>query len=275
MAMTTENNSLHDELGFLQENHSWDFSNYDNLGGTKEKLQIQPLNDEEGNEGGNGKNAIGEGKNEKCNECDNGKIMWSEKERRKKIGNLFATLHDLIPHLPSKANKSTIIDETISYIENLKQTLEKLEKQKKERLESLFTYGVNPSIINSSQWYPNDSTNAKGNSNTSSSTMPSTPTQLVAFETWSSPNLVLNICGNEAQFCIFATKKPSILTTIALVLEKHQIEVISASILSNGHGNQYTILAHANGSSYQLSPETTLVGDIYKQAAEEIIQWIS
>ncbi|KAE9607875.1 putative transcription factor bHLH family [Lupinus albus] len=148
------------------------------------------------------------------------------------------------------ANKSSIIDETISYIESLKQTLEKLEKEKKERLQSLFTYEVHPSIINSSQWYPNDSTIANGNSNTSSSTIPSSPTKLVAFETWSSPNLVLNICGNEAQFCIFATRKPNILTNIALVLEKHKIDVISASILSNGHGNQYTILAHV---SFQLS----------------------
>ncbi|OIV93849.1 hypothetical protein TanjilG_13864 [Lupinus angustifolius] len=225
------------------------------MGETKEKLQIQVLNEEEGNEGENGKNVIGERKNEKCNECDNGKIMWSEKERRKKIGSLFATLHDLLPHLPSKANKSTIVDETISYIESLKQTLEKLEKEKKERLQSLFTFGVHPSIINSSQWYPNDSTNANanGNSNTSTSIIPSTPTKLVAFETWSSPNLVLNICGNEAQFCILATRKQNILTTIALVLEKHQIDVISASILSNGHGNQYTILAHVSFELYPLN----------------------
>lgn len=163
-----------------------------------------------------------------------------------------------------QADKSTIVDAAVKHIKNLQQTLEKLEKEKEKRLKSVSSFGSESSIINS-HWHPYESREAiiadQGSSNynfpsnaivtSNPSNAFSTPPPQVAFQTWSSQNVVLNICGGEAQFCICATKKPGLMTTIAFVLEKHRIDVISANIVCNGNGNFYMILAHV---SFKLPP---------------------
>ena len=52
----------------------------------------------------NGKRAMngGEGKDGKCREADHELHIWTERERRKKMRNMFASLHALLPQLPSK-----------------------------------------------------------------------------------------------------------------------------------------------------------------------------
>ncbi|TYG80962.1 hypothetical protein ES288_D02G259200v1 [Gossypium darwinii] len=56
--------------------------------------------------------------------------IWTERERRKKMRNMFSNLHALLPHLPPKADKSTIVDEAVNYIKTLQQTLQNLQKTK-------------------------------------------------------------------------------------------------------------------------------------------------
>ncbi|KAJ1399084.1 Myc-type, basic helix-loop-helix [Sesbania bispinosa] len=217
--------------------------------------------------------------------------IWTERERRKKMRNMFSTLHSMLPHLPPKADKSTVVDEAVSYIQHLEQTLEKLEKQKQERLQYVSTnatFGCDSSVIHSqSQWHPYDpslitagdqgsSSNNNYLSNITAVNGTSNNNGLqpaVAFQTWTSPNVVLNIYGDEAQFCICATKKPGILTTIAYVLEKYNIEILSANILSN-NGNAYMIQAHAKRASTQFQ-EAKLVEQMYRLAAGEITLWIT
>ncbi|KAL0348348.1 UNVERIFIED_CONTAM: Transcription factor [Sesamum angustifolium] len=58
--------------------------------------------------------------------------IWTERERRKKMRNMF--LHSLIPHLPARADKSTIVDEAVLYIKKLELTLSELERQKAQIL---------------------------------------------------------------------------------------------------------------------------------------------
>ncbi|KAJ1399081.1 hypothetical protein SESBI_30608, partial [Sesbania bispinosa] len=189
------------------------------------------------------------------------------------------------------ADKSTVVDEAVSYIQNLEQTLEKLEKQKQERLQYVSTnttFGCDSSVIHSqSMWHPYDppliTTGDKGSSSNNNylsniTTVNGTSNNnglqpAVAFQTWTSPNVVLNIYGDVAQFCICATKKPGILTTITYVLEKYNIEVLSANILSS-NGDAYMIQAHAKRASNQFQ-EAKLVEQMYRQAAREITLWIA
>ncbi|XP_061356256.1 transcription factor bHLH95 [Gastrolobium bilobum] len=302
--MTEEDQGPHDQMmGTMCETQSWGLSNCENTGGIKENSTVKPLNQGDGgNEGealmnnkrsrgnasGTEKNVVisGEARHGKRLESEHEMHIWTERERRKKMRNMFASLHALLPQLPSKADKSTIVDEAVSYIKNLEQTLEKLEKQKQERLQSVSTFGCESSVMNS-QWHPYDSRQAfitanQGPSNNVSSAMVtsnpsnslSSPEQPIAFQTWTSPNVVLNICGDEAQFCIWAAKKPGLFTTIAFVLEKHNIDVISANILCNGNGNGYMILARAKRASHSFSGANS-VEETYRQAAGEIMIWIT
>ncbi|KAE9614143.1 hypothetical protein Lal_00016756 [Lupinus albus] len=301
MAMTIEDQGNHD-IGFMWENQSLGFSDFDKSGDIKEKLVIEKSNQEEGNEGkalmskkrsrSEKKVMTGKEKDGKSCKVVHEMHILNERERRKKIKNMFSTLHAFLPQLPSKVDKLSIIDEAVDYIKYLKQTLEKLEKQKQERFHSISAFRYEPSshVINS-HWYPinnsnealiadngsfNNFTNIIGNQNPSNSIAISVPQQQpLAFQIWSSPNVVLNICGKEAQFCIFTSKKPGLLTAIASVLEKFNINVIYANIMCDANGNRYMIQAHANRTTHQLILESTSLEEIYKQAAREIMQWIS
>ncbi|XP_004505238.1 transcription factor bHLH95 [Cicer arietinum] len=283
MAMSVD----HDEgvhLGLVWENEAVDLTNSDTSGeSSKQKLEMKAMREKEGIK----KRSDGEGKDGKYRDSDHEIHIWTERERRKKMRNMFSGLHALLPQLPSKADKSTIVDAAVKHIKNLQQTLEKLEKEKEKRLKSVSSFGSESSIINS-HWHPYESREAiiadQGSSNynfpsnaivtSNPSNAFSTPPPQVAFQTWSSQNVVLNICGGEAQFCICATKKPGLMTTIAFVLEKHRIDVISANIVCNGNGNFYMILAHAKQASHQLQDANSME-ETYKQAAGEIMILIS
>ncbi|XP_039818588.1 transcription factor bHLH95-like [Panicum virgatum] len=76
----------------------------------------------------------GKGKGAAAAKKDQALHIWTEKERRKKMKNMFSTLHALLPQLPEKADKSTIVGEAVTYIKSLEGTVQRLEKLKQERM---------------------------------------------------------------------------------------------------------------------------------------------
>ncbi|KAJ8530954.1 hypothetical protein K7X08_023835 [Anisodus acutangulus] len=264
---------------FIWENQRWPFSNSDNSAG-KKLLDIsdgQQLNVPYAIAGRkrtasakNGVKGNGEENDRKANggESDHEMHIWTERERRKKMRNMFSNLHALLPQLPPKADKSTIVDEAVNYIKTLQHTLQKLQRQKLERL-----HGMNPSIINSSIISREAFLADQGSTNISPTlAMPHFPT---VFQSWTSPNVILNVCGEEAHISVCCPKKSGLLSTICYVLDKHKIEVVSAQISSNQHRCMYIIQARrASGALNQFS-EASSVEEIYKQAAGEIIVWVT
>ncbi|XP_057418422.1 transcription factor bHLH95-like [Lotus japonicus] len=251
-------------LGFFWENQPWGtLSNSDNIGESKEKLDMKPQN-KKGE--GNGEDTLVYKKRRRGNRTEKnvvadgeGKVdhevhIMIERERRKKMRNMFGTLHALLPRLPSKADKSAIIEETVDYIKTLQQTLQKLEKHKKERFQSSVEqpYDLREGFIpdlGSSTSLSSIMVGSRTSSNTPIS-YNSNSLQPVGFETWSYQNIVLNVTGFEAQFCISTAKKKSTLTTIAFVLEKYKIEVISANIVCNDNTNVYLIVTQVSSKLY-------------------------
>ncbi|KAK6946099.1 Myc-type, basic helix-loop-helix (bHLH) domain [Dillenia turbinata] len=275
---------------FLWENQSWAFSNSDDSGGVSEKKSSQglmvpgsssnsptavasseaaaiPTGKKRGLNG-----VLKKGKSAGVNGGDNneGKItggdsddheihIWTERERRKKMRNMFSNLHALLPQLPPKADKSTIVDEAVNYIKTLQHTLQKLQKQKLERLQGITTINYEPSVITAMPKLGFESREAfladqvsstnmaitptNTNSNNSFSTPPTFP---ILFQTWTSSNVILNVCGDEAQISICSPKRPGLLSAICCVLEKHKIEVVSAHISSDYNRCMYMIQAHVS-----------------------------
>lgn len=213
-----------------------------------------------------------DGKEEKGSESDHEMHIWTERERRKKMRNMFSNLHALLPQLPPKADKSTIVDEAINYIKTLEQTLQKLEKEKLERGAATFCY--EPSLIapqrveESREAFLADQGSSNNVGKSSISRYP------VLFQTWTSSNVVLNICGDEAQISICSSKKPGLFTAICYVLEKHNIQILSAHISSDCTRCFYMIQAHVTGASDQFA-DAIPVEEIYRQAAGELMCWVS
>ncbi|KAJ7967471.1 transcription factor bHLH95-like [Quillaja saponaria] len=212
----------------------------------------------------------------KVGESDHEIHIWTERERRKKMRNMFSSLHALLPQLPSK------------------QKLQKLQKQKLERLQSAsnaastFRYEPTPTAI-TPRWIPyNDQysreafladqvssnlpTNNVPNTNPSTFSIPRYP---VAFQTFCNSNVVLNVSGDDAQISICSTKKACLFTAICCVLEKHKIDVITAHVSSDGSRNFYMIQAHANGGGSDQFPEASSLEEAFKQAASEISMWVT
>ncbi|KAH0730167.1 hypothetical protein KY290_001225 [Solanum tuberosum] len=199
--------------------------------------------------------------------------IWTERERRKKMRTLFETLHALVPNLPAKVDQSTIVGEAVNHILKLQNTFKKLESQKLERLEE---YSIrlmsSQKVGNSWEKYVGD----QGSTNNSTVITPIThgasPLIPTGFMTWSSPNVILNVCGEDAHISVCCPKKPQLFIIICYVLEKHKIDILSAQVSSDQFRSMFMIQAHAKGGSglAQFS-EAFTVEDVYKQAASEIM----
>ncbi|XP_044509784.1 transcription factor bHLH95-like [Mangifera indica] len=207
--------------------------------------------------------------------------ILTERERRKKMRNMFASLHALLPHVSPKADKCTVVDEAVKYIKTLEQTLQKLEKKKMERLqgEAPSTTDAKKQASKSREAFLADQVASSNLAIEPASKV--NPTNLVSaspspavFKTWTSPNVVLNISGDAAQINLCSPKKLGLLTTISYIFEKYKIEVISAQVSSHSNRRIILIQAKVNRDSEQFT-EAIPVEDIYKKAAGELAIWIS
>ncbi|KAK9077180.1 hypothetical protein SSX86_005516 [Deinandra increscens subsp. villosa] len=210
--------------------------------------------------------------------------IWTERERRKKMRDMFHQLHGLMPHLPQKADKSAVVDEAVRYIKTLQQTLQRLETKKLERLygpspKTTTTSPVQPrgpSSINTRESFIADqgsSTGIIGKISPSSSTSSFPLCSPKVFQTWVSSNVTLNVCGRDALMSICSFRKHGMLTAICFVLKKHKLEIVSAQISSDESKSLFMIHAQANACDQFM--ETFHYDKIYKQAASEITHWLN
>lgn len=138
-----------------------------------------------------------------------------------------------------------VVEETISYIKSLKQTLEKRESQKLERLHSQSTNNNVASLI------PPQNHTVESLLDIVScpkSGLFSFPWCSQVFQTWTSSNVSLNVCGQDALIGICSCKKPDFLTTICFVLEKYKMDTISAQVYSDQ--SKLMVMIHARVSSF-------------------------
>ncbi|KAG8654779.1 hypothetical protein MANES_05G175600v8 [Manihot esculenta] len=181
----------------------------------------------------------------------------------------------------AQADKSSIIDEAVKYIKILQETLQTLEKQKEEKLHGATIDESEPSVITSHKevFESREAFLAiQGPSKGSSmaTNMPhSCPVSLSpsCFRTWFSPNVVMNISGNDAQISVCSLRRPGFLTSIIYILEKHKLDVVSAHISSDQFRSIYMIHVHAGWGSGQY-PEALSVEDTFKLAAGEMNLWL-
>ncbi|XP_040364571.1 transcription factor bHLH95 [Rosa chinensis] len=210
---------------------------------------------------------------------------WVERERRKKMKDMFSSLHALLPQLPAKADHCTIVDEAVRYIKSLEHTLQTAQKQRLTKLRSSASTsitsktearsdaGVTRKAFLADHFQEEEDRPSKklacGN-NPSPTSLDSQ--QASCFKTWFSPNIVVNICGNEAHVSVCSPRRPGLLSTVFYILEKHKLDVISAHISSDQHRCMYMIHAHyAGGACDDTLPAGALsVEDTFNLAAGEL-----
>ncbi|XP_057974756.1 transcription factor bHLH95-like [Malania oleifera] len=212
--------------------------------------------------------------------------IWTERERRKKMRDLFNNLHALLPHLPDKADKSSIVDEAVSYIKTLQQSVEILQQRKLERLRGTATtfncgssLAVEPSwepFVGGKELPPPVGENSEAYSHSYDYKIPTSPMISLAdcnyshFRTWLAGNVVASMCGDDAHISVCSLKKPGLLTTIFYILDKHKLDVISTHISSDQYRCMYMIHARGAGGSSNQIQEASTVEEVFKLAVEEM-----
>ncbi|KAM0036093.1 putative transcription factor bHLH family [Helianthus debilis subsp. tardiflorus] len=174
--------------------------------------------------------------------------IWTERERRKKMRNMFHQLHALMPQLHQKVDKAAIVDEAVDYIKTLQQTLQWLETKKVERLDGPSTKTTTGSTRES---FLADQGSSIGKVSSSSSnsliSFPLSSTKI--FQTWVSSKVTLNVCDLDAHISICAPRKPGLLTAICYVLEKHKLEIVSADISTDELKSLFMIHVRVSNAS--------------------------
>ncbi|CAO2814825.1 unnamed protein product [Amaranthus hypochondriacus] len=195
-----------------------------------------------------------EGKEAMGKKSNHEKHKMTERERRRRINCLYSNLHSFLPHPPPKANKTMIIDEAVNYILTLQTTLKNLQNHK---LSFMADQAANNNSAGSNHAF------------SASDRLP------VGMKTWTSSNVVLNICGNDAHFSVYAPKKAGHFTAICRVLYKYKLKETYVNVSSELDRYIYIIQANVakEGFEDQLSAES--IEEVSKQAATEIMSLIT
>lgn len=161
-----------------------------------------------------------------------------------------------------QADKSTIVDAAVTHIRALQHTFNNLQNQKIERLQlgmmrlsTMMTTQKYPSVGTSWEQFLADqgsTSNSAAITPTNNNNMSATPLLMnnnnvpTFFESWCSPNVTINVCGAVAHISVCCPKKPGLFTLICFVLEKHNIEVVSAQIQSDPVRTMFMIQAQVS-----------------------------
>ncbi|KAF5745617.1 transcription factor bHLH95-like [Tripterygium wilfordii] len=204
--------------------------------------------------------------------------MLMERRRRRKMKDMFSELHVLLfgPHA-AKADKSTIIDEAVSKIKSLEEEIKIKEKQKEQLLKQKNQIASNTNIsreaflANQAASTPIASIDVGAVTGTGSSSSSSYSNGPIMFQTWNFMNVVLSICGNEAQYFVCSSKKQlGLMSSIIFVFEKYGVDVISANLSTHGNKRTYTFQARLTGISHEVGKTPPIVVKLFKQAAKEL-----
>ncbi|EFJ13965.1 hypothetical protein SELMODRAFT_424152 [Selaginella moellendorffii] len=171
----------------------------------------------------------------KMGEPDHEVHIWTERERRKKMRSMFVTLHSMLPKVPSKADKSTIVDEAINYIKSLEQKMQRLLKKKSEKVKS----AVQQSEASG------DGDKAKNKMVSDSEILVTQRGSNSSFRTLSSSNVVFNLCGADAFITICASARPNLLSRIfSCVIQMLRMDVRNVQITDTSD-NRRLLIIHA------------------------------
>ncbi|WVZ85647.1 hypothetical protein U9M48_032545 [Paspalum notatum var. saurae] len=206
--------------------------------------------------------------------------------------------------MPSDADKASIVEEAITYIQTLEGTVQKLEQLKLERkraqeaqrhqvgggggssaaapaparhptpapapasreailADTVRGWNAQPAAVAAAK------AAAAAAAGGSSVAAPEPP-----FQTWSGPNMVVSLAGNEGYIKLRAPRQPGILTKLLFALERHGIDVVTTTI--SGEGGHKSLIIHARiNATFNRFAENLTTEDRFKLAVSEMLHLIS
>lgn len=139
-------------------------------------------------------------------------------------------------------DKSTIVQAAVNYIRHLQSDIQILHRQKIERLrlggmaDSTMVAMPVETLMESREAFLAD----QGPPNVPPPSFP-VPVNPGSFQTWYSPNVVMNLSGGDAQINVCSVNKPGLVTIMLQILRKHNLYVLSAHLSADHHRCMYMI----------------------------------
>ncbi|XP_040379134.1 transcription factor bHLH95-like [Oryza brachyantha] len=221
------------------------------------------------------------GKGKSALDMEHALHIWTERERRKKMKNMFSTLHALLPKIPGKADKATIVGEAIGYIRTLEDVVLKLEGLKMERMRA--QHWASSAAAAAAATVAGEGSSQAPRHAAATATAPAVNTQqqqaavtvaaagpAPALQTWSAPNITLTMAGVDAFINMCLPRQKASFTTVAFVLEKHQIDVVTSTMSADQDKSLFSVHVRLNEASLQ-SPEGLTPEAKYKLAVSELM----
>ncbi|TVU29789.1 hypothetical protein EJB05_21376, partial [Eragrostis curvula] len=193
----------------------------------------------------------------------------TERERRKRMKNMYADLHGLLPRIPEKTDKATIVGEAINFIRLLQGTVAQLEKRKQERALARHVAAAAAAAASSSaappiaalgraalppsdlpqgwSWLPK-----RQQQPASAAAAAAAPAPPARFQTWSGMNVVLSVANDDAYISVCSPRRPGVLLLVFSVLAKHRIDVVTAQVASDAGRSMFSI--HTRVSRCSIDP---------------------
>ncbi|KAL5214497.1 hypothetical protein ABZP36_003649 [Zizania latifolia] len=210
--------------------------------------------------------------------------IWTERERRKKMKNTYSALHALIPQLPDKSDKITIVEGTISYIRTLEDVIKNLERLKMERACAQQCAAANggegssqaprrvaaPPVLAPEANTVNGLMNAQRQA--AAPAVTAAPAPAPALQTWAAPNITLTMAGDVDAFInMCLPRQKASFTTVLFVLERHHIDVVTSTISSDQDKTLFNIHVRINEASSHCITENLKPEAKYKLAVSELM----
>ncbi|KAG8059032.1 hypothetical protein GUJ93_ZPchr0002g25288 [Zizania palustris] len=213
--------------------------------------------------------------------------VQAERQRRQRMKDRFNDLQALVPNLPTRIDKASIVVEAIDFIKSLQETVTNLERRKMERdivarvsssavlAPPLTTpaQAIVPVVARS--WSMPAASGGQAVLSPAGAHRGRSPVIPAAAP---APSVVVNWCGDEHAFIDIRaprlTRRHDVLTMVMGVLEKHSINVVTAQIDSDDSQSKFTIHTCVNRES-GLAMETVTTEGIYQLAVSEIMVWLT
>ncbi|XP_024374604.1 uncharacterized protein [Physcomitrium patens] len=170
--------------------------------------------------------------------------IWSERQRRRSMNQLYTTMRALLPHQSVKTDKSTVVLDIVNYIRTLQAELEMLSRRR-DRLVTTRNLHQKSSQAFSAHGLTCVDHTSDASVLTAVTTLPP-PGSASCLASFLGNNVAIHICGHHLFVTITAPAQLCLLTHIIATLDSYNLNVLSIAVNSRDNTTAYSLSVEAS-----------------------------
>ncbi|XP_024403043.2 uncharacterized protein [Physcomitrium patens] len=181
--------------------------------------------------------------------------IWSERQRRRSMNQLYTTIRALLPHQSVKTDKATVVMDIINYIRAMQADLEVLSRRRDQLLAAL-NLRRQPSQVFSAHGLTCVDHTSDASVLTAVTTLPP-PGSVSCLTSFLGNNVAIHICGQHVFVTITSApqSRPGLLAQIISTLTNYNLDVLSATVNSRDNTTAYALSVETSQSVESLGDD--------------------